>query len=206
VLIEVSDKWAIDNDYISEHDYKEFMGRKYQLKWTTNRDTALIVTLLAQERSILEVGTYLGHTTQNIATAIPNASVVTIDVTKDIVQTLPFQTHEILSNEDSGSFITAPNVQQFKIESDDFFAANSTGFGGVFIDGDHSEAQVMKDSISACKLVEKNAGIVVWHDVYPENCQEYKTNPGVVNVLKALPYKCYKFENSWVGFSILEEI
>jgi len=67
--------------------------------------------------------------------------------------------------------------------SDEFFAKNAETFDIVFIDGDHSYEQSLKDLNNALKIV-PTGGFVVLHDACPP-CYE---NTQIENFEKGLPY------------------
>lgn len=183
-----------------------FQYFKHELLWTDYEDTHFIVNLLRRKTNILEIGTHLGYTTENIA-RVCTGSILTIDIVRDMEISTKFQNNEILTRAESGSKITSTNVRRKLISSDDFFKSNTEKFDGVLIDGDHSYEQVKKDSINAITAT-KAGGIVVWHDVYNEYGTDVKTkaqpkNMGVVQFLKELDLEVFKIENSWVGFCII---
>ena len=193
-------------------DYK-FVDKNYNLLWTDWEDTNYIVNLLSRKANILEIGTYLGHTTQNIAENT-TGHIVTIDICQDMGASLKYQNHELLPREKSGSVITAKNVTKFLVESDEFFQpengypyTNNKNFDGIFIDGDHSFDQVRKDSKNAFNRIAKE-GIIVWHDVYNNDgikcpktlCQPDNTD--VTDYLESIGNLVYKIERSWVAFYV----
>lgn len=54
--------------------------------------------------------------------------------------------------------------------SDEFFQKNRRKFDVIFIDGDHTEAQVTRDLENALKYLKKG-GFIVVHDVFPRNAR-----------------------------------
>lgn len=187
----------------------EFVPHDYRLLWTDWEDTNYIVNLLCRKKHILEIGTYLGHTTQNIAENT-NGHVTTIDICKDMGASLKYQNHEVLSRERSGEVINALNVTRLLIESDQFFIPEHysiDSFDGIFIDGDHSFDQVRKDSKNAFNHIAKE-GIIVWHDVYNNDgikCQKTLCQPDntdVTDYLESIGNLVYKIERSWVAFYV----
>jgi len=56
-----------------------------------------------------------------------------------------------------------PNVQTFQGTSDEFFAENEETFDFIYIDGDHTSQQVLKDAENAIKVLRPN-GILAFDD------------------------------------------
>ena len=70
------------------------------------------------------------------------------------------------------------NILYYEMSSDDFFAQNRMQFDFVFIDGDHSKEQVLKDFTNVESLVMEE-GFVLLHDTSP--CWEEFLEPGWCN-------------------------
>jgi hypothetical protein len=66
-------------------------------------------------------------------------------------------------------------IEMIKSSSDDFFRTNERKFDLIFIDGDHSQEQSMKDFENALKCV-SNKGLILLHDVYPPNLKHMELN------------------------------
>ena len=178
----------------------------FNLHWTDHLDTDLIVNLCYGRKDILEIGTYLGHTTENIAKNNPNSSILTIDVCKDLCQHLLYQNNEILDRAESGKQITSSNITKKLIASDNFFNTNTKMFDAIFVDGDHSFEQVKKDSENALKFLKEN-GVIIWHDIYNKDgkcnrCSYEPEHNDVRKYLESQDFESFKIERSWVGFSI----
>lgn len=58
-----------------------------------------------------------------------------------------------------------------EISSDDFFKKCEETYDIIFIDGDHSYEQSLKDVLNALEVLNEG-GVIVCHDCYPENIQE----------------------------------
>lgn len=69
--------------------------------------------------------------------------------------------------------IPCPNIFTEQIDSDSFFAKNTTTFDIIFIDGLHHADQVERDIRNAYKVTNKN-GIILVHDIKPHNEQMTK--------------------------------
>lgn len=59
-----------------------------------------------------------------------------------------------------------PRADIAKTTSDELFAANSTKFDLIFIDGDHRTGQVLKDLRNSLRAI-KTGGYIVMHDCLP---------------------------------------
>jgi len=179
---------------------------KYKLKCTDYEDTNLICNLCIDKNEILEIGTYYGHTTQNIAMMNPDSHIITVCVSKELNQhcNLAVQEAELLSAGDIGNVITSKNVIKVIDFSDKFFDENCLCYDAILIDGDHSKEQVKKDTENAFKYINKD-GIIIWHDVYNKDnsCNKCANEPDFNDVreyLETLDRTIYKIENSWIGF------
>jgi predicted O-methyltransferase YrrM len=176
------------------------------LHWTDHLDTETVVNLCFNRKKILEIGTYLGHTTENIAKNNLDSEILTIDICKDICENLLYQNNEILSREESGRKIISKNVTKELIKSDEFFLKNKEKFDAIFIDGDHSFDQVKKDSENSLKAL-KEGGILIWHDVYNKDnkCNKSLCEPDHDDVriyLESRNDECFKIGRSWIAFFI----
>ncbi len=86
-------------------------------------------------------------------------------------------------------YFTREAIEEFKpfityeMTSDDFFAQNAESFDLVFIDGDHSYEQSLKDLNNALKVVPVG-GFVVLHDACPLNFESTQ----IENFKNKLPY------------------
>lgn len=188
-----------------------FTDYNFDLHWTDYEDTYYIVNLLKNKKSILELGTYLGHTAKNIILNTNCKHFTTIDIVKEVHNKVPkFQSHELLSINESGKMI--PQIQDIIIEklhttTSEFFHQNKRIFDGIFIDASHDKEDVLEDSYNAIKA--SNPGtIIVWHDVYNHDnscpkCAAEPSNRGVIEALEELPYTIYKIEKSWIAFLIV---
>ena len=113
--------------------------------------------------NFLEIGTSSGLTTRALAIGKPWAQVFTVDV--------PSQNdvHDDQRNEHAGAMLGyfalgLPNVFLFTKGSGNFHVMGK-GIRMVFIDGDHREDAVWKDSEKAMSLArEGERFIVAWHD------------------------------------------
>ena len=108
----------------------------------------------------------------------------------------------------------SPNTIKYEMPSDDFFLSieRDLKFDMVFIDGDHSKEQVMKDFINVKDMVIED-GFVILHDTYP--CDERMTLPDHSNnCWETMLEIKQKYSNEWEyitlpfnpGLSLLKKI
>ena len=91
----------------------------------------------------------------------------------------------------------SPNTIKFEMTSDSFFNSvnQSIKFDFVFIDGDHSKEQVLKDFLNVKDRVVDD-GFVILHDTYP--CDERMTLPHHSdNGWEAMLYIKQNFKDDW---------
>lgn len=104
----------------------------------------------------------------------------------------------------------------FQGTSDEFFAHNQEEFDLIFIDGLHTEEQVLKDIVNACRCL-ATGGIIVlhdcmppdaWHQREPEAFREGESWNGTVwkaalRVFNQSNYKCTLLDTDW-GCGIID--
>lgn len=204
MLINIS---VVEAEKILERSIINFPYNKFVLHWTDYEDTNLIVNLLKGCRAILELGTYKGHTTQNIASICDPEYLITVDIVKESGYLPPnIQAHELLSESESGMMINHPSVSKIHLTTDEFFETNCANFDGIFIDAAHNYDNVVKDIENAKKILNPG-GIIVCHDVYNQDraCSKAlaePNNPDVVDALFDDKAIFYKVGRSWVAFMI----
>jgi predicted O-methyltransferase YrrM len=175
----------------------------FDLHWTDYQDTSIITNLCYGRSIVLEIGTHLGYTTENIAKNNSSSLICTIDICRDYNLDLKYQNSEILEKSMSGIKIKSGNVKHKIIDSDLFFSKNETMFDVILIDGDHSYDQVKKDTENALRFLNKK-GIIIWHDVYNKDnscdkCLAEPNNDDVAEYLRSIDLVCYKIDKSWVA-------
>lgn len=190
----------------------KFEDHNFDLHWTDYEDTYYIVNLLKNKKTILELGTYIGHTAKNIILNTSCQHFITIDIVKEIHSKVPkFQSHELLSREQSGAmvpkYIPGVDIETLHITTSEFFKENILKFDGIFIDASHDKEDVLEDSYNAVRAAETGS-IIVWHDVYNHDnscpkCAAEPPNRGVIEALQELPFTIYKIEKSWVAFLVV---
>lgn len=192
-----------------------FIRFPVNLKWTDDEDTQNLLNLCRGKKTILELGTHWGYTTENIARNFPSSTIHTVDIiqgemVEDVDNISELGKLEILPEEESGKMITQRNVFQHKMSTREFFEGLTMKFDLIFIDASHQYDAVMEDTQMALAHLNPG-GTLVWHDVYNlDGRQDPKTqaepdNPDVVNALTDLNLRVYKIGRSWIGFYQLSQ-
>jgi hypothetical protein len=133
--------------------------------------------------SIVEIGTYKGETARQLAIALPDKVIYTVD--------LPLGTsgYELLAKApDLVGWLTIglPNVRLNLTGSSEFVIPE--GVGLIFIDGDHQRV-LPKDSAKAIDYFKKRSGTIVWHDVHHPASRLAQPDKGMF-------YEVYNFLNA----------
>jgi len=147
---------------------------------------ALLSILVAEApKEVLEIGTYMGHTTRQMAENLDAATIHTVDlpesfsVERDSESNLPkgdFQliSRRVVGREFKGQPCAIRIIQHFAdTASWDFYEAGQPTF--FFIDGSHTYEYCKNDSEKCFQLC-KGRGVFLWHD-----CAE--DHPGVVRFI-----------------------
>jgi predicted O-methyltransferase YrrM len=146
---------------------------------------------------VLEIGTFDGRTTLNLAANVPpDGHVYTLDLPRSEAgrTALPLDPADqaVIDKPESGvrsrGHALAARITQWYGDSATFpFGANlPQGVDLIFIDGAHTEAYVRSDSLRAIELLRGGRGIIVWHD--------YAMWPGVEAALHALRREDARFQ------------
>jgi predicted O-methyltransferase YrrM len=155
-------------------------------------ELAAIAKIVARQKpeQVLEIGTFDGRTTLNIAANCDECSTIyTLDLPrKEIFNTalsIGLFDKRYIDKEKSGDrFIGTPyekRIVQLYGDSATFdFSPYFDKIDAIFIDGSHSYEYVLNDSRVALKLLKNRRGLIIWHD-YNEWAWE-----GVVRALNEL--------------------
>jgi hypothetical protein len=160
---------------------------KYEDGMLPVRDAIALLSILVAEQAgeILEIGTYMGHTTRAMAENLPEAIVHTIDLPAAYSTDQP--QHALLPKDDfhlirrrivgrefKNQTCESRIVQHLGDTADlDFTKIGTPGF--FFIDGSHTYEYCKNDSEKCLALCHRK-GVFLWHD-----CDE--THPGVVRFI-----------------------
>jgi predicted O-methyltransferase YrrM len=124
--------------------------------------------------ALLEIGTFDGRTTLNLAAnCSSNSQVYTLDLPRQLLSstTLPLARGDAvyIEKEASGSRFRGTDYEsrivQLLGDSASFdFSKLGTPMDFIFIDGSHAYEYVMRDSEQARGLLRDGRGLIVWHD------------------------------------------
>ena len=151
-----------------------------------NEAMALLSILTAENpREVLEIGTFMGHTTKAMAENLPNAIIHTVDLPPDFSKpenpdpNMPKDDFHLIARRVVGREFRGQAVEQrIKQHFGDTASMNFTEFGRptfFFIDGSHTYEYCKQDS-EKCFASCGGAGVFLWHD-----CDI--THPGVIKLI-----------------------
>lgn len=150
---------------LTQYDVMKYYVNKM---YTPAVDVVTLLHLIStyKPKTLLEIGTNQGQTTQIIADNFPELRITTCDPGDQIAaanRNDP-QNSEHLPQAEIGARVAGyANVEVIKKAFTDIdWAARRFDF--IFIDGDHSYDAVLRDSRLAAKLI-NHPGVIVWHDV-----------------------------------------
>ncbi len=143
--------------------YNQFDG---SLPWC---DIVPLLSILVTRspRSVLEVGTFNGHTTRLIALNLPEATIHTIDLPEVFEGGFEKDDYHLISTRKVGiEYLSDPSITNVKqhfgdTASWDFSQASASFF---FIDGSHTYAYVRNDTERALASAAGRRATLIWHD------------------------------------------
>jgi len=136
----------------------------------------LAIVRYTNSKNILEIGTYDGSTTLNLAANLPeDARVVTVDLPPQSAAdqtaiTVPTEHRNKTKHVIGERFLQSPHRSKIRQVFGDSAALDWTSLGLfdiVFIDGCHFQEYVLSDTRNAFAVL-RPGGLVVWHD-YGQN-------------------------------------
>lgn len=160
---------------------------RYEDGMLPNDQAMALLSILVAEApgEVLEIGTFMGHTTRQMAENLPAAVVHTVDLPEDFSsdqdagQSIPKDdfhliARRIVGREFKGQLCGSRIRQHFADTAKwNFREAGSASF--FFIDGSHTYEYCKNDSEKCFELCQ-GRGVFLWHD-----CDE--THPGVIRFL-----------------------
>jgi len=167
---------------------------------TSKFDISAILHLMKScKKDFVEIGTWYGKTTYEVATRHPEKTIYTMDY---MGEDLDLSDHEYKTR--------VPNIKELgaygiHLENVTYIYANSHTYDFdqfvnvdfFFIDGDHSFSGVKIDSEKAIAYLKKNGGgTIAWHDVHTKNLTqvpEYMAHLAKTKVI-------YYIDNTNIGF------
>lgn len=132
----------------------------------------LTKSFLKNGQNFLEIGTFDGNTTINVAKNIPELSkVITIDLPENTAAVAKFNYDDLLvksENRSKKKHLNFKNVEQIYHDSTTY-DFSKLSFNVAFIDGGHDYETVKSDTKNVLKYIKK-PGIIFWHD-YDVECE-----------------------------------
>lgn len=165
----------------------------------------LAMAVVAAPKAVLEIGTFMGHTTRLLAMNLPDAIIHTVDLPLDFVpeqdnvkEKKKDDFHLIAKRQVGREYRGTPfeaRVRQHFVDTAtwDFKAAAGATF--FFIDGSHTYDYCKNDS-DRCYQLCGGKGVFLWHD-----CDE--AHPGVVKALlewRALGRNVVRIEGTPIAY------
>jgi hypothetical protein len=149
--------------------------KRYEDGMLPNYELLALLSILAAEspREVLEIGTYMGHTTRQMAENLPAGMIHTVDLPEDFSaerdpdKRLPKDDFHLIQHRTVGrdfkGGLCASRIQQHFADtaSWDFSAAGRPTF--FFIDGSHTYEYCRSDS-EKCFALCGGRGVFLWHD------------------------------------------
>jgi hypothetical protein len=151
------------------------------------RDALALLPLLVAEnpKEVLEIGTYMGHTTKAMAQNLPDAIIHTVDLPPDFSEedntglSMPKTDFHLIQRRMVGREFKGHAVEgRIRQHFGDTAKINFQEFGNptfFFIDGSHTYEYIKQDS-EKCLALCGGKGVFLWHD-----CDEL--HPGVVKFI-----------------------
>jgi hypothetical protein len=182
---------------IPEVDLEEIIGERRPAIWMTvtsyengilpNQDLMALLSILVAEspREVLEIGTFMGYTTRQLAENLPDGTIHTVDLPEDFSpardpnQQLPKDDLHLIERRVVGrEYKGRPCASRIRQHFADTAAWNFSEAGQptfFFIDGAHTYEYCLSDS-DKCFALAGGRGVFLWHD-----CDD--GHPGVLRAL-----------------------
>ena len=152
------------------------------------RDALPLLSILAAEAPsvVVEIGTYMGHTTSAMAQNLNGATIHTIDLPEDFApetvaaSEIPKDDFHLIAKRVVGrEFKNKPHAQNIVQHFGDTALLDFRGFGPAqffFIDGSHTY-EYCKNDTEKCLAISEPGAVFLWHD-----CDAH--HPGVVQFVR----------------------
>lgn len=166
-----------ENDVISSRELSISAGYVAgDMMHVKDYEALAAVCMKFEPNKVLEIGTYLGVTSNFILTLLPHSSVVSIAYLNPTEKVAGKRYNNSDLNADTvGSYVELEKRGRFTQEYVDSheivggqFIERFGWFDLVFIDGDHSDQGVRMDTCLA-NTVCAGKGVICWHDANPKN-------------------------------------
>jgi predicted O-methyltransferase YrrM len=140
-----------------------------------SNEAMILLSILAAEspQEVLEIGTFMGHTTRAMAENLPNSKIHTVDLPLDYkpdtsaARQVPMDDFHLIEQRVVGREFQNEQVRNRIVQhyantaNWDFSAAGHPNF--IFIDGSHTYEHCKNDS-EKCLEIASAAAVFLWHD------------------------------------------
>ena len=128
--------------------------------------------------NLLEIGSYEGRSAIFFLDLFKNSKISCVDtwVGSDEHKQVDFNSIENNFDYNIKSLKDNNKILKFKMTSDEFFNENNNKFDLIYIDGDHSKDQVLKDLKNSWSILNKN-GFLLIDDYMWWYYKDLKNNP-----------------------------
>ena len=113
--------------------------------------------------NLLEIGSYEGRSALFFIDLFENSKISCVDTWSGSDEHKDINFKEIESNFDFNTkdLTEKKLLKKFKMTSNEFFIQNRNNFDFIYIDGDHSKEQVLKDLNSAWSILNNNGYLLI---------------------------------------------
>ena len=164
---------------IEKQIYSNFRSDDISKKWFTNNLYFLKRNLSnCIINNLLEIGSYEGRSALFFLDLFKNSKISCVDTWAGSDEHKEVNFNSIENNFDYNIKSLKDNmkIHKFKMTSDEFFKKNKNKFDFIYVDGDHSKDQVLKDLKNAWSFLNKN-GFLLIDDYMWWYYKDLKNNP-----------------------------
>ena len=158
--------------------YQNFKSINDSDKWFCNNLNYLSNNLRNKKNinHILEIGSYEGRSAIFFLKFFSNSKITCVDTWSGSDEHTNYNFNMIEENFDNNTSAFESNLTKCKMTSDNFFQNNNKIFDLIFIDGDHSSDQVLRDINNAWSIL-NNGGFLILDDYMWWYYKDLKKNP-----------------------------
>ena len=149
---------------MDEKIYQSFKSVDITKKWFTNNLYFLSKNLSTFKiKNLLEIGSYEGRSAIFFANIFQDSKISCVDTWSgsDEHENINFKSIEDNFDQNTKFLKDNQSLSKFKMTSDTFFNQNTTKFDFVYVDGDHSRDQVLKDLKNSWSVLNNNGFLLV---------------------------------------------
>ncbi len=149
---------------IDEKIYLNFKSEDISKKWFTNNLYFLKKNLSSHVfENLLEIGSYEGRSAIFFADLFKDSKISCVDtwVGSDEHKHINFNSIENNFDHNIKPLKDKEKLIKFKMTSDEFFKINNNKFDFIYIDGDHSNDQVLKDLKNSWSFLNNNGFLLI---------------------------------------------